>query len=347
MERVERTERARAGRRRVPRVWTVVGGGPPVQEGVLDPQLRKALEQYLRQQNKALEAAERERLERERRATRGRQVAQTVTYLVLLTAYAMAAAALTSERLVGELLLPSTIVGNVEEIGHRADAFVKAVPELAQTLITPVIASGTLLLFRSTSRKARAGLGGIAFGVVMAVALLGLATSASSGVAGMLAALPGAIAALVITCEFTVALSRLDPDHGPQHIAAFSPGTGRLSAVRLRWAEARAKIDPAQRPAVAGIYVSLPLASAGLLALIVATGPVAHLGRVALAGMLVWSVWAWLSMPSALRAVVWSLLATSVGLMAVLAFGTLATMFAVEVLVIVVAAVGVLTVRRP
>jgi hypothetical protein len=312
--------------------------------GSLSADLQRSALRYLERQNVLLAAAEVQRFDQAGRRDAGDRVAHSVTYLLLLAGYSAVIALLSSQALIAALLLPSSLVVQVQDVGKRTTDLANSIPDLLQKLFVPLAASAALVLFRAVSSRRLAVLGGIGFGVLLSIALVGLASAAVTSISGLLAAVPGFVAATAILCEFGYALIVFGWWGGqrPASRAVTKPTTPGAARARW-WSRVQARVSPRRSVRLAAIYIAIPIVCAATAVLVVQVGPVFHAGRFALGLVAVWAVWVGISMPSSMRAPVVSLVAMAAVITGVLTFGSLSIAYATGAYAVAVASICVST----
>ncbi len=316
----------------------------------ISDELQQTLTRYLERRIAADEREEQRLAESRRREAIQTEVGQKVTWLLLLVGYALLLGVVSRPVLISALLDPGELVRRLAEAGTGLGVVTGAVPEALRGFLYSAVGTLALLLFRAASFNVRSDIGGALFIGFVAVALLGLSASASSGLVGALAALPGFAAAALVIYEFVEMLRRLERS-GLGRRARRESAFRRLVLIAGRGRplqRARGMLDPTSSAVATVALIGFPVVSLFTLAAAVLTngGPLFWAGRSALIGFAVWCLWACYVTPHAIRIPLWSMLAWAGLFLTLFAFGSVSVIFAVAVIVLLVGNVAMLTLRR-
>jgi hypothetical protein len=261
----------------------------------LERTLRLYLEIQIREAQERAAAAQ---AARRAEAVRG-EVGRKVLALFLLVIYGLSLGLASRTQVVNALLDPASLERAAQAFGAGSSAAVSAVPGALQGLLISALTTLALFMFRGTSTSLRSDLGGALFVGAVVVSLVGISAAAFTGTFGVLVALPGLVAAVVLVGELCRMLIRL---HGEP------AGPARWSSAQLDvWSK---RMSPARHGLVAAAFVGLPAFSLVAVAGAVLTngGPLyapAFASRFIALG---WCLWAILVTPAAARIPLWSAL---------------------------------------
>lgn len=264
-----------------------------------------------------LEADNRASEEQQRRAAIQADVGKVVAQLLVLGPYAIAVGFVSQAVLNAALLDPDLLVRRLRDIASGSTAVSGAVsgaiPDALRGVVFSAISSLVLLVFRGTSIGLRAELGGVLFMGLVTLSIYGLSAGLGTGVIGSLVALPGVVLAVVVTVEFTHMVLRITSSPDRPAVAPPAAGHGIFARLRRSLSEFGRSADPASKPLFAAVFVTVPV-----LAVVLFLGAAAvnadnggwlfWPARLSLYALALWSAWACLATPSAVRIPLWSML---------------------------------------
>jgi hypothetical protein len=261
--------------------------------------LERALRQYLEIQiREAQERAAAAQVAKRAAAVRA-EVGRKILMLVLLVGYGLALGLASGTQVVNALLDPESLERTAQSAAAGGTAAVSAVPGALQGVLISALTTLALFLFRGTSTSLRSDLGGVLFVGAVVLSTVGLAAAAFTGTFGVLMAVPGLVAAVVVVAELCRMLIRLHSES-----ATWAPARWSGAQIEL-W---NRRLSPARHGLVAAVFVGLPafclVAVVG--ALFTSGGPLyapAFASRFIALG---WCLWAILVTPAAARIPLWS-----------------------------------------
>jgi hypothetical protein len=319
--------------------------------GGLSPALESRAAEFLDLSIERLKADNRASDEQRRKATTQTEVGKVVAQLLVLGPYAVAVGIVSQAVLNAALLDPDLLLRRLRDLvsGTNAvsGAVTGAIPDALRGIVFSAISSLVLLVFRGTSTGLRAELGGALFMGLVTLSVYGLAAGFGTGIIGSLVALPGIVLAVVLTFEFSHMVLRITASTEP---GAIPPAVGRGFFVRLRrmLAEFGRKANPAAGPARAAAFVAIPLV--GVLLSVGAAftqgGLLFWPARISLYALALWSAWACLATPSAVRIPLWSMLGWATLLLLLSAATTVTAVFAVVIVLLLAGSVFELIFRH-
>ncbi len=299
----------------------------------LSPQLERTLMRYLELRIQELESSEVERKESGERGELTAAIGQMLTRVSVLAVYALAIATAFQSVLIAALLNPQEVASRVKAAVSSL-TIINSIPPAFQGTVVAALGALALLAFRSTPLGVRANIVGPLFMGVIALSILSLSAAAAAGAVGMLAALPGFVAAVVIVYEFGLVLERTlqgQPDRAPAARTVDSRFT-RQAAMVLNWLGSRVRVTESR--AALFVFLGVP---AVIIAVVVAAvltngGPLYWPSWIAQRAFPVWCVWAFAVTPKVVRIPLWSLLIWA-ALFLTLFFGTaVANIYALAIL---------------
>jgi len=264
-----------------------------------------------------LEADNRASVEQQRRAAIQADVGKVVAQLLVLGPYAVAVGFVSQAVLNAALLDPDLLVRRLRDIvgGSTAvsGAVSGAIPDALRGIVFSALSSLVLLVFRGTSIGLRAELGGVLFMGLVTISIYGLSAGLGTGAIGSLVALPGLVLAAVVTVEFTHMVLRITSSPDRPAVAEPVAGRGFLARLRVLLADFGRSADPAAKPALAAVFVAVPVVAVLLFLAAAATnadngGWLFWPARLSLYALALWSAWACLATPGAVRIPLWSML---------------------------------------
>src|SRR5262249_5202700 len=156
---------------------------------------------YLELQIAQLERAEAAEAAARRQSEVRSAVGQLVTWLLLVVAYALVLGVASQDRVLSALLDPAQLARSAELARSSTEQAVELVPDPLRGLAISAVSTGALLVLRGASFSVRSDIGGALFVGVAIVSLVGLSAAAYTGILGLLAALPGFVAATLVVHE--------------------------------------------------------------------------------------------------------------------------------------------------
>jgi len=311
--------------------------------------------QFLDLSIERLEADNRAGAEQRRRAAIQADVGKVVAQLFVLGPYAVAVGVVSQAVLNAALLDPELLLRRLRDLvsGSNAvsGAVTGAIPDVLRGVVFSAVSSLVLLVFRGTSIGLRAELGGVLFMGVVTLAVYGLSAGFGTGMIGSLVALPGLVLAVVVTFEFTHMVLRITASPGGPAVAPPAAGTGYFARLRRRLGDFGRSIDPAGKPALAAAFVAIPVLTVLLFLGAAATnaengGWLFWPARISLYALALWSAWACLTTPNAVRIPLWSMLGWAALLLLLSAATVVTAVFAVVVVLLLAASVFELVFRH-
>lgn len=266
----------------------------------LEQALRLYLELQIREAQDRAVAAEAAKRKDEVRADVGRMV----LFLFLLVGYGLVLGVASRTQVVSALLDPETLAHDVQMVAAGGSAAVAAVPGALQGVLIAAITTFALLMFRGTSTSVRSDAGGVVFVGGAILSLVGISAAAFTGTFGLLMALPGLVAAVVLVGELCLMLIRLHAETAERPEQVERPAHWSNLHLGL-WSR---RLSPVRHRAAASVFIALPalclLAFGG--AVLMGGGPLyvpAYASRFVMLG---WCLWAIAVTPAAARIPVWS-----------------------------------------
>jgi hypothetical protein len=264
-----------------------------------------------------LEADNRASAEQQRRAAIQADVGKVVAQLLVLGPYAVAVGFVSQAVLNAALLDPDLLVRRLRDIASGSTAVSGAVsgaiPDALRGVVFSAISSLVLLVFRGTSIGLRAELGGALFMGLVTLSIYGLSAGLGTGVIGSLVALPGLVLAVVVTIEFTHMVLRITSSPDRPAVGPPAGGGGFFARLRRILSDLGRSADPAAKPVLAAVFVAVPVLTVllflGAAALNADNGGwLFWPARLSLYALALWSAWACLATPNAVRIPLWSML---------------------------------------
>jgi hypothetical protein len=308
----------------------------------IGPDLERLLGRFLELQiaeledrRRAAEAARRAELVRS-------QVGRTITHLVLLLAYAVALGIVTWSLILGALLDPRSLSEHVQRAAAIGRQAVAAVPNALLGLTISTLTTLVLLVGRGASFSLRMDLGGALFVGGAVLSLVGIAAAAYAGPLGVVAAVVGYTAALLVVHEFCDLVLRLRPapSNGPP------PRTAAQKVVALLQRASDA-VQPRRHAWLSVVFVAVPTLC--VLTTVAAGftqgGPLFVPARIALFAFVGWSVWACAVTPTAIRIPLWSILPWALLVLTLFGFAPVSIILGLASLLMLLGNVLVFTLR--
>jgi hypothetical protein len=248
-----------------------------------------------------LEQAVRAESENKRQSATRIAVGQMVTWLLLFVGYALALGLISASVLNAALLDPGQLANRLRTVLTYAGETGGAVPDPIRGIVVSMASALALLIFRSASFNVRSDIGGALFVGLTVVSLAALSSAAYSGTLGLLVALPGFVAAVVIVHELVETLRRLS---GKWKQAEPPPGRWLWD----RFAALSAFVNPRRHSLLAFLFAVLPLLFVLFIAgsYVTKGGPLWWPSRLSMYGLGAWSLWGCLATPRAARIALWS-----------------------------------------
>jgi hypothetical protein len=297
---------------------------------------------YLELRVAELEQAAVDQSENERRSATRSAVGQMITWLLLFVGYALTVGLVSASVLNAALLDPGQLANRVRAVLRYAGEAAGAVPDPIRGIVVSMISAIALLIFRSASFNVRSDIGGALFVGLTVFSLAGLSGAASSGTLGLLVALPGFVAAIVIVHELVETLRRLT---GQWEQA--EPTTPRW--LFDRFAAIRESSHPRRHALLPFLFAGLPWLCVLLIAgsYVTKGGPLWWPSRLSMYGLGAWSLWGCLATPRVARIALWSIVpwAGLVGLQ--FSDSAVAVIFALAVVLLLYANVVLAVLRLP
>jgi hypothetical protein len=261
---------------------------------------------YLQLQIARLERSSAAEVQAKQRSEVRSTVGQLVVWLLLLAVYSLVLGLASSSLVVLSLANPAELARNAALVSAYAGQAVQFLPEALRGIAVSALSAGALLVFRAASFSVRSDIGGALFVGVAIVSLVGFSAAAYSGIVGFMAALPGFVAATFVVYELLRSLRRI---HG-----TVTPGSGRAPHAPVRRLPLAAlgrllvRADPARRPALALVFLSLPWICLALVAASFVThgGALFWPSRIAMFTFGGWCVWACAATPGVVRIPLWA-----------------------------------------
>ncbi|MDQ6772259.1 MAG: hypothetical protein M3024_04615 [Candidatus Dormibacteraeota bacterium] len=249
--------------------------------------------------------AEAARRARQRDVVRA-QVGRLTSFLVLLAAYGLLLGVASRVLVLSAMVDPASLAnaaGGVAQVGSSA---VASIPGALQGTLISALTAFALFVFGGTSSNIRSDLGGLVFVGVTMLSLLGIAAAAFTGTFGILLALPGLVAAIVIVGELCWMLVRMQQAEA-------------LTAVRPeeKWSPARwssrlltrcnERLSPSQKPLVMVAFAAVPaLCLAAVAGAVWLNGGLLYTPAfVSRFVAMAWCLWAIVVTPAAARIPIW------------------------------------------
>jgi hypothetical protein len=323
--------------------------------GGLPPPLEALAAHFLDLSIERLEADNRAVEEQRRRQAIQADVGKVVAQLLVLGPYAVAVGIVSQAVLNAALLDPELLVRRLRDLvsGSTAvtGAVTGAIPDAFRGIVISAISSLVLLVFRGTSIGLRAELGGVLFMGIVTLAIYGLCAAFGTGIVGSLIALPGLVFAVVVTFEFSHMVLRITASSGGAGSAPRAPGRGFFARVQRLLSDFGRTTNPTTRPALAGAFVAIPLLAVLLFLAAAATnadngGWLFWPARISLFALALWSAWACLATPNAVRIPLWSTLGWAALLLLLSAATVVTAVFAVVIVLILAGSVFELVFRH-
>jgi hypothetical protein len=331
----------------------VTGGSAGI--GGLTAALESRAAQFLDLSIERLEADNRAGAEQQRKAAIQADVGKVVAQLFVLGPYAVAVGIVSQAVLNAALLDPDLLLRRLRDLvsGSNAvsGAVTGAIPDALKGIVFSAISSLVLLVFRGTSIGLRAELGGVLFMGIVTLSIYGLSAGFGTGTIGSLVALPGLVLAVVVTLEFTHLVLRITSSPGRPAAPRPAAGDGFFARLRQRLGDLGQTIDPARKPALAAAFVAVPVLTVLLFLGAAATnadngGWLFWPARVSLYALALWSAWACLATPGAVRIPLWSMLGWAAVLLLLSAATAVTAVFAVVVVLLLAGSVFELVFRH-
>jgi hypothetical protein len=301
----------------------------------LSRDLDQLLGNYLRRRLADLDREEAERSDRARQTVVHNRVVEMGTFLALLVAYS-GVAALLSKSTLGQALIDR---GAIDKNLGRLDQFIRVIPDYLRGPVFTLLSAGILLALRVASLKARTAVGGSVFVGLAALSLIGFSTALTTGMVGIVFALPGIAAVIILLRQFLRFLGQVEV--GPTAPLESRTWSRRYPAARelARGLDRlHAALLPKKDGRLAAVFVGVPFVAAAFVFLAAATssfsGPLYWTSWFSQRVFVLWCIWACSATPAAIRIPLWSAPVSGSLFLTLFAYGPVTIAYAMVLLLV-------------